>query len=349
MLIPFEEEYKKKYYSLIDQIFDSNFWSDGKMLALFEEKFSEYANLNSVALSNGGTALLSIFHYLNVKNYEVIIPTNTFYATSVAAKMAGADIVYADCNRGDLCISLEDIKKKVNSNTKAVVVVHIGGHIAFEIEEIALFCRQNKIYLVEDCAHSHGATFLKKAAGHWGFAGAYSFYATKTLPLGEGGMVVTKDQDFVDWLKIYRNYGKKIVNGKVSYPMKDGFNYRMSEFTAALGVVQLERLPKILDWKRMLADKYDKIFSNRVHFPPGMESGFYKYIVFDYSLKHETGKVFSYSDFGHAIDGTDKQKSVSFPNSDWISEHHKCPPIYLGWEHAEKTTDELRYLLIGKQ
>ena len=121
-----------------------------------------------------------------------------------------------------------------------------GGHIAFQIDDIAGFCRERDIFLVEDCAHVHGGWWNGKTGGHYGFAGAYSFYATKTMPLGEGGMVVSRDRPFLEWLEQYRNYGKEIANGKVTYPLKSGFNYRMNEITAALGIVQLQRLPALI-------------------------------------------------------------------------------------------------------
>ena len=156
MVIPFEEEYRKKFYELEDQIFNSNFWSEGKMLQTFEEKFGEYVKLGAMAVSSGGAGLLAILDYIGVKGKEVLVPSNTFWADARAVKLAGGDPVYVDCNRNDLCMSFEDLKTKITKNTKAVIVVHIGGHIAFQIEEIAAFCKEKGIYLIEDCAHVHG-------------------------------------------------------------------------------------------------------------------------------------------------------------------------------------------------
>ncbi|MEE9118166.1 MAG: aminotransferase class I/II-fold pyridoxal phosphate-dependent enzyme [Calditrichia bacterium] len=344
MKLPFSEEERKKYFNLLNEVFDSNFWSEGQMVKKFEEKFGQFVGLQSMTVTNGGIALLALYEFAKVKGYEVIVPANTFFATVIAARMAGADVVYADCNKEDLCISLEDIKKKVTTRTKAVCVVHIGGHIAFEIEEIADFCKENGIHLIEDCAHAHGASYSGKAAGSWGLGGAYSFYATKTMPLGEGGMVCSGDTNFIEWLKYYRNYGKHVEDGKVTYKLKNGFNYRMSEMTAALGLVQLENLTGILAWKRELAKKYDEIFDRRVKFPKGMESGYYKYIVFDYGLSEETGKVFSKSDFGPEIEGV----AYDLPNSCWVAEHHRCVPIWYGWEQAHKSAKEISDLLINR-
>lgn len=342
MVIPFEKEYRKKFYELEEEIFNSNYWSEGRMLRTFEEKFGEYINLKARAVSNGGAALTAILSYIDVRGKDVIVPDNTFWADTRAVKYSGGNVIYADCNKEDLCLSLEDLKKKVTDNTKAVIVVHIGGHIAFQIEEIAAFCKEKEIYLVEDCAHVHGAWWNGKTGGHYGFAGAYSFYATKTMPLGDGGMVVSKDEDFLKWVEKFRNYGKEVIDGHVYYKMQNGFNFRLNEFSAALGIVQLERLPMILEWKRELAGKYDRIFDRHVMLPEGMESGYYKYIVFDTQLKEETGQVFGPNDLGHRI----AENNTDSPNSIWITEHHKCAPIYFGYENADKSVEELREILL---
>ena len=142
MLIPFSKESRDKYYKLLDKVFDSGFLSDGSMLKTFEENFSKYTALESVAVSNGGTGLLAILDYIDVKGKDVIVPSNTFWASAQSIKKAGGNPVYADCNKEDLCLSYNDLIKKVTDNTKAVMVVHIGGHIAFDIEKIATFCNR---------------------------------------------------------------------------------------------------------------------------------------------------------------------------------------------------------------
>jgi dTDP-4-amino-4,6-dideoxygalactose transaminase len=344
MIIPFETKQRKKFYHLLDRVFDSSFWSEGEMTRTFEENFGAFVGLSARTVANGGAGLLAVLDYIDVKGKDVIVPANTFWATSQAVKKAGGRVIYADNNRSDLCLSFEDMKRRVTKDTRAIIVVHIGGHIAFESDQIAEYCKQNNLYLIEDCAHVHGASWNGRQGGHFGFAGVYSFYATKTMPTGEGGMVVSRDADFISWIEKYRNYGKKVIDGKVLYPVKDGFNYRMSEFVAALGIVQLENLPAILEWKRALAAKYDAIFDNRVMLPEGMISGYYKYIVFGYpQLKEITGQVFGLNDLGYRIEGI----NLNMENAEWIAANHQCPPIYYGWEHANKSVDELVSLLLG--
>lgn len=345
MFIPFEKEYRSKYYRILEGIFDSGFLSEGRQLLEFEKRFSAFTGLESVAVSNGGAALLALYEYAGVNDRDVIVPANTFWATAQAAKIAGANVIYCDCNKTDLCLSLDDLKRKTTKDTRAVCVTHIGGHLAFQIEAIAEFCKDNGIALIEDCAHAHGAEWNGKTAGAWGIGGAYSFYATKTMPIGDGGMIVSKDADFINWAKKYRNYGKKVENGSVSYPINNGFNYRMNEVSAALGLIQMERLPMMLEWKRVLAKKYDRIFDNRVRFPKGMISGYYKYIVFDSRVTEETGKVFSHTDFGNEIENN--QAAHSLENSYWVAAHHRCVPIWYGWPKAELEVEELKAYIIG--
>ncbi len=342
MIIPFEKEYRERFYELEEQIFDSNFWSEGNMQRTFEQKFGEYVKLGACAVSSAGAGLYAVLEYIGVRGYDVILPANTFWADERAIQMAGGNIIFADCNKEDLCMSVEDLERKITPKTKVVIVVHIGGHIAFDIDKIVELCDRKGIILVEDCAHVHGGWWNGKTGGHYGMAGVYSFYATKTMPLGDGGMIVSKNPDLLKWIEKFRNYGKEVIDGHVYYKLENGFNFRMNEFTAALGIIQTERLPMILEWKRKLAAKYDQIFENRLMLPEGMESGYYKYIVFDTPLKQQTGQVFGPGDLGDVIAGVD----ANVPNSHWITEHHKCAPIYYGYEEADKSVDELRAILL---
>ena len=344
MNIYFTEENKKLFYKYTDEIIQSNYWSEGKMTHIFEEECEEVFSLPSCAVSSGGAGLFLLYQYAGVEGKDVIIPANTFWATARAAMMAGGNVIYADCNKEDLCLNYDDMIRKVTPNTAAITVVHIGGHIAFEIEKIKSFCNENHIALIEDCAHAHGAEWSGKKPGSWGIGGAYSFYATKTLTSGEGGLIVSTNKDLISWAKLQRNYGKIVDDGKITYPSHSGFNFRISEFTAALGRIQLKNLTDILELKEKLVEKYNQIFTRRVYFPPSMKSGFYKYIVFDYSLSQNTGKVFQSSDHCHRIEG----KNIYLPNSDWIGEHHSCPPMYIGWKYADKSVEEIADILFHK-
>ena len=167
----------------------------------------------------------------------------------------------------------------------------------------------------EDCAHAHGAKWYNNRPGNWGDAGIYSFYATKTISTGEGGMLVTKNTNLVDFAKQYRNYGK------FDYKI-EGFNHRINEFTAAIGCVQTDRLDDIINWKNEYAKiNLDPRYPDRVVFPKEMISGYYKYIVFN-EIENSTGKV--YDEPCHKI----MHKNYVLPNTDWVANNHWCVPLY---------------------
>jgi dTDP-4-amino-4,6-dideoxygalactose transaminase len=196
-----------------------------------------------------------------------------------------------------------------------VFLVHIGGHIAFEVERIARYCREHGIFLIEDCAHAAGASWNGRKPGSWGDAGVYSLYATKTISTGEGGVLVSQRPEVLEHARDFRNYGKPSFG-------VHGLNFRMSEFTAALGLVQVERLPEIVAWKNSAArSELDRQYPSRLELPQGMTSGLYKYIVFDW-LERSTGRVYDepcHRILGHAVD---------LPNTDWVARNHSCVPLY---------------------
>jgi dTDP-4-amino-4,6-dideoxygalactose transaminase len=237
-------------------------------------------------------------------------------AAPLAIQSAGGIVEFVDCNREDLCMSFEDFERKAREHEPhAAMLVHIGGHIAFDVERIAAFCRDNGIVLLEDCAHAHGASWHGRRAGTWGDAGIWSFAATKTISAGEGGALVSSQPELLEFARAFRNYGKP----HYSTP---GLNYRMNEFTAALGIVGVERLDEIVAWKNAAARDYlDPHHASRLRLPEGMVSGFYKYVVFE-PIPRSTGKVYDapcHRIMGHEVD---------LPNSDWVAENHWCQPLY---------------------
>ena len=314
--IGFDHRDKAELHNMWDEIFTTQQWSEGKYTKEFESLWGNWNGISSVAFSSWAGGAMSVLNYIDVKNETVLCPSNTFMATPLSVVNAGGNVAFVDCNREDLCMSFEDFRIKAEEHKpKAVWVVHIGGHISFDIEKIASYCKENKIWLIEDCAHAHGAEWNGKKPGSWGDAGIYSMYATKTISTGEGGILVSKHQNLIDFCYKFRNYGK------FEYDV-EGLNYRMSEFTAALGVVQTKRMNEIVDWKNNYAKNYlDLKHTNRVVFPDGMKSGYYKYIVFD-ELEKSTGKV--YDESCHRIMGHD----IDLPNTDWLVKNHWCVPLY---------------------
>jgi dTDP-4-amino-4,6-dideoxygalactose transaminase len=314
--IGFDERDRARVHELWDQVFDSQRWSEGPLTERFERLWSEWNGLGALAFSGWTGAALAALEYANVRGETVIVPSNTFMATPLAAMFAGARIEFVDCNREDLCMSFAALEEAVaRVKPRAVVLVHIGGHIAFDAERIAELCRSEGIFLLEDCAHAHGASWNGRRPGSYGDAGAWSFYATKTVSTGEGGMLVSRDEDLLAFARDFRNYGKP-------HHSTPGLNFRLSEFTAALGIVQAERMEEIVAWKNTAARQLlDPAHPGRLMLPDGMVSGLYKYVVFD-PIEKSTGKV--YDQPCHRIMG----HSVDLPNSDWVAENHWCVPLY---------------------
>ncbi len=314
--IGFDQRDRARLHELIDRVLDSNRWSEADMTAQFEAAWESWNNAPAVAVSSWAGGALAALHFAGVAGETVICPSNTFMATPLAAIRAGAKVEFVDCNREDLCMSFASFEAAASRlRPRAAIVVHIGGHIAFEIEQIAEYCRDNGIFLIEDCAHAHGAEWNGRRPGTWGDVGVFSLYATKTISTGEGGVLVSRRPEIVEHARDFRNYGKP------SHEVQ-GLNFRMSEFTAALGLVQIERLPAIVGWKNSVArSELDPAHPSRLELPEGMTSGLYKYIVFDW-LERSTGRV--YDDPCHRIMGHE----VDLPNTDWVARNHSCVPLY---------------------
>jgi perosamine synthetase len=322
--IGFDQRDTGRLHELWDEVIASQQWSEGEMTRRFEAAWSSWNGAGAVALSSWAGGALAALRFAEVGAGDVVLcPSNTFMATPNAALATGAEVRFVDSNRDDLCMSFADFERKAERHRpKAAFVVHIGGHIAFEIEQIAAYCAANGIFLIEDCAHAHGATWNGRRAGTYGDAGVYSFYATKTISTGEGGMLVSRHQDLLEYARGFRNYGKP--DHKV-----EGLNFRMNEFTAAIGVVQTERLEEIVDWKNRAArEMLDPLHPNRVRLPEGMTSGLYKYIVFD-PIERSTGKV--YDQPCHRLMGHHDE----LPVADWIAQNHWCVPLYYQPEVAD--------------
>ena len=220
------------------------------MTRRFEAAWGAWNGAGAVATGSWAGGALAALAFAGVRGEAVLCPSNTFMATPLAIMAAGGRPVFVDCNRDDLCVSLADFEAKLRQHRpKAALLVHIGGHVAFEVQEIADLCAAEGVFLVEDCAHAHGARWHGQRPGTWGDAGVYSFYATKTVSTGEGGVLVSRRDDVLEFARSYRNYGKP-DHGVA------GLNFRMSEFTAALALVQTERMEEIVATKNAIAREH---------------------------------------------------------------------------------------------
>jgi len=332
----------------------------GKNVQEFETDFAQFVGAkHAIATNSGGAAIALAMHLFNVKNKEILVPTNTFVATASEVLLAGGNVRLVDVDTNTFSVSLNALKTAVTPQTVGVNIVHIGGIITPEIEDIRDWCNTQGLWLFEDAAHAHGSSFKGKSAGKFGSLTAYSFYATKVMTSGEGGMLVTDDDHLAEKARGLRDYGKP--QPWVSYYTQLGSNWRMSEFCAAVGVVQLKRLPEFIQWREKIANFYTQALQNLPQFTlvlPPEKSSWYKYILLlPQGIKREEFKA-KMKEKGISLPGgvyemplhqqpIFQEISGNFPNADDICQRHICLPIYFGLteEDAEYVVECLRLTL----
>ena len=280
--IYFPEEDRKELLEQIDVILASGQLTLGKYTKEFEERFAAYVGTKYAIAVNSGTSALEIpLRALDVKGHSVIVPTDTFFATPASVIHAGGEVIFADVTE-NLCIDPESVKENIREDTKGVIVVHIGGIIAPQIKEIQEICEDKGLFLIEDAAHAHGSTLDGKMAGGFGDAAAFSFYPTKVMTSGEGGMITTDDKKVYERALVFRDQGKAGFYGNVHTEM--GYNWRMSEIHAAIGLSQFARLEEFIRDRRRIAKIYDKELKKIEGVPPitipsNVKSNYYKYVA----------------------------------------------------------------------
>jgi len=229
--------------------------SKGEFILKFEEDFAKYCGVKyGVACSNGTTALHLALTALDIKEGdEVIVPTLTFVSTANTILFAGAKPVFVDSVPEYWCIDPEKVEEAVNKHTKAVIPVHLYGHPC-DMRKITNIAKDNGLYVIEDAAESHGALYEGQRVGSFGDVNCFSFYGNKAITTGEGGMCVTNNEEVAYNIRILRDHG---MDPKRRYWYnRIGFNYRMTNMQAAVGVAQLEKLNTFIEKKRRIAKWY---------------------------------------------------------------------------------------------
>lgn len=261
---------KAEILSELDKIFDSGWIGLGLKTAEFEQRFADYIGVKyAVGVSSCTAALHLANHVLGIgEGNEVIVPSMTFVSTALAPLYCGAKPVFADIEEDTLCIDPEDIERKITPNTKAVIVVHYGGH-ACRMDEICKIAAYNDLYIIEDVAHGCGGKYKGVMLGSIGEMGCFSFHAVKNLPTGDGGMITTNDERLYERLKKLRWLGIDIDTWNRTgegyswqYSIDElGFKYHMNDITAVIGLAQLKVLNKHNLIRRGIAKRYDEVFS----------------------------------------------------------------------------------------
>ena len=250
---------------MVDRVIRSKWLTMGETVERLEKEFAEFIGTkHAIAVSSGTAALHLAMRVLNIKsNDEVIVPSLSFVASSNAILYVGAKPVFVDINGlNDFNLSCDDLKKKITPKTRAIVVVHYGGYLA-DMVQIKKIARKHRLFIIEDTAHAIGADFSSKMAGTLGDVGCFSFFSNKNLATGEGGMIVTDNDQFARKLKLLRSHGMTSMTlnrhkgHTYSYDVVElGYNYRMTEISAALGILQLKKLPQANKRRKVLTDIY---------------------------------------------------------------------------------------------
>jgi perosamine synthetase len=200
-------------------------------------------------MSSGTDALLAALLALGIgAGDEVIVPDITFISSATSVLHAGAEPVFADVERATVNLDAESVEQAVTPRTKAIMAVHYAGQ-ACSMEPLLAVARHHRLAVIEDAAEAHGATYRGQSVGTFGAAAMFSFTPTKNITTGEGGLVTTDDDALAERLRLLRNHGSRVTY----HHELVGYNYRMTEMQAAMGVEQLKKLPRILERKRQLA------------------------------------------------------------------------------------------------
>ncbi|MDD3856818.1 MAG: DegT/DnrJ/EryC1/StrS family aminotransferase [Methanoculleus sp.] len=246
-------------------VLESGWLSMGPVTEEFETAFARYLGVNHAFAVSNGTAALHIAHaVLGIgTGDEVITPSLTFVATANSVLYCGARPVFADiAGTDDLNVAWEEIAAKVSPRTRAITVVHYGGYPC-DMQPILDLARDHGLRVVEDAAHAVGATYRGQKCGTIGDVGCFSFFANKNLATGEGGMVVTNDDDLAERIRVMRSHGMTTLTWDrhrghgYSYDVTAlGYNYRINEIASALGIVQLRRLEENNARRKHITDRY---------------------------------------------------------------------------------------------
>ena len=263
----------------------------------FEE---EYAKLHgtkyAVAVSSGTSAIEVALRAIGLQaGDEVIVPTNTFTATAAAVVFAGGKPVLADIDPDTLALNLETVTPKLTGRTKGIIMVHIGGLVSPDTLQLAEAAKRNGLFFLEDAAHAHGSSYGGFRAGKFGDAGAFSFYPTKVMTTGEGGMVTTDSDAIAEKCRVLRDQGKESFNSNTIVEL--GYNWRMNEISAAIGLTQLKRLEWMIEERNDIAEIYDEGLDDVDGIRTQMRfddvvNNYYKYTAFlDKGIDRETFKA----------------------------------------------------------
>ena len=253
---------EKSELKIVSKILRNGWLTHGKYTELFEKELKNFTKTKYAILTSSCTSALHLSCLAAgfKKGDEVIVPSQTHAATAHAVEYTGAKAKLVDIDLYSGNIDLNEIKKNVNSKTKGIIVVHMAG-LSCNLKKVMTICKKNNLKLIEDCAHGLGTKFKNKHVGNFGISGCFSFYPTKQITTGEGGALVTNDKKIYLKVKKLKAFGidKDINQRKIpgKYDVSElGYNFRMTDFQAAIGYFQLKRYNKNLKRRKEIAKRY---------------------------------------------------------------------------------------------
>ena len=329
-ILDFGDEFHSKLSNKLNSVLKSTYWSGGKNIKNIEEKFSEIYSMNAISCSSGGIALEIIAKvFKNIK--KIGVQSNTYFASILPWINRNTEIVLIGTKDKSLTPSLELVKEVLNKGVDAIVLTHIGGYPIPDIKEIQTYCRKNNTLLIEDCAHAPLTTINDRLVGSFGDASILSFFPTKPIPAGEGGMLLMKSNFFADEALRMRDYGKVSKNGRILHKLPAISNGRLSEFSAAIVSVFLENYPYVLEKRERIYKLYNSLIPESLIYQYennfDQEISFYKYITYLKSSKYKVSGVY---DSDNQLYSILKENDIKFKfiGDNPYGVKHLCLPLF---------------------
>jgi len=252
---------KEELKNVIEAVKSGWVSSKGPFVEEFEKEFSKYIGAKyGIATFNGTTALHLALVALGIgKDDKVLIPTLTFIAVANAVTYTGAKPVFIDSHPKYWCLNPDKIEEKIDKQTKAIIAVHLYGHPC-DMDEIIRISKKYNLHVIEDCAEAHGAEYNGRKVGSFGIISCFSFYGNKIITTGEGGMCLTNNEEIAEKIRLLRDHGMNPT--KKYWHDVIGFNYRMTNLQAALGVAQLKKIDFLIEKKRQISSIYQELLKD---------------------------------------------------------------------------------------
>jgi dTDP-4-amino-4,6-dideoxygalactose transaminase len=351
--IYFSEEDRATITKAIDEVLSTGQLTLGKYGKQLEDEFAAFIGAKHAVVVNSGTSSIQIpMHIYDVRGKEVLVPTNTFFATALGVLHAGGIPRFVDCDPETFSVDMDSLRSQITGKTAGIVVVHIGGIVTPHMAEIQELCTKHGLFLFEDAAHAHGSSYKGKKAGLFGEASSFSFYPTKIITSGEGGIIVTNSDRFNEESRLYRDQGKATFTANIHNKL--GYNWRMSEPHAIIGLQHFRHLPAFIEERNRLARVYDRGLASVPGVKPltlaeGTVSNYYKYIaMLDEKIDRAKLKKVLREKYDVGLSGEvyelpvhlqpyfeGKYKRGDLPKAEYLCAHHICMPLYANMTDAD--------------